>query len=359
MEFLGTKNKRILRGFVEGKKDISNNNSKYARERIGVFDTPEIKKQLLGMKKSLKEFKKYIGMAVSNVANNKGGFKPFELEFENMKGNGGGMNMNNPAVGHIGNVELKYAAPVDGGQGHLVIMDDSPNLNTILSKFYEEYARYFSDVLDVKKDAKPIKLTYEKIRVNKAIAEKKKEKDAFKGLNMSTILTVIIYCQFIVDKNPLPIPILLKIMNDGLKRAKISKSLKIVTLKQFMDFKHKKLMKYVKKMAPVCYANSVSPSSFIGRFARMLRVDEATIIESRKLANKIEKEDVFGNGIGIDNGVIAMVCVIVKMKEKGYETSMDDFFIGPHLLAKGTVESVYKKILTILPEDHGLPAKPF
>ena len=354
MEFLATKNKRILRAFIEN-KDLSNSNLKHARERISIYNTPEIRKQLLGMKKNIKEFKKFVGIAVSNVNSVKGGFKPFEFEFNNAPD---GM-QNDPAIGHIGNVELKYAAPVNGGQGHLVIQDDSPNVNTILSKFYEEYGRYFSDSIDVKKSAKAAKVTYESIRRQKAILEKKEEKDAFKGLNMSTILSVILYCQFIVDKNPLPLPILLKIMNDGLKRAKVSKSIKIVTLKQYTDFKNKKLMKYIKKVAPICYNNVVSPSSFIGRFARMLRVDEKTIIEARQLANKLEKENVFSNGIGVDNGLIAMVCVIVKMKEKGYDILETDFFIGTHLLAKGTVEALYKKILNTLPKNHNLPAKPF
>ena len=73
----------------------------------------------------------------------------------------------------------------------------------------------------------------------------------------------------------------------------------------------------------------------------------------------MEKENVFSNGIGVDNGLIAMVCVIVKMKENGYDVIESEFFIGTHLLAKGTVEALYKKILDTLPKNHGLPAKPF
>lgn len=361
MEVLAVKNRRILKGFIEG-KDISNQNAQHARERIGIYNTPDIQKQLLGMKKDIKEFKKYIGIAVSNLNVNKGGFKPFEFEFGNViNGNGvndGNNKKNNPAIGHIGNVNLKYAAPVDGGMGHLVIMNDSPHVNTIISKFYEEYGRYFSDTIDIKSVSKSIKSTYEILRLQKSTIEKRKEKDAFKGLNVSTIITVILYCRFVVDKNPMPLPILIKLMNDGLSRGRISKSIKLVTLKQYNEYKDKKLKKYIKKMAPICYNNQVSAPSFIGRFARMLRVPEKLIVDARKLADRIIKENVFGNGLGIDQGVLAIVCLIIVMKKNGFAVDQKDFFIGTHLLAKGTVESVYSKIIQKIPYDN-LPNKPF
>ena len=106
---------------------------------------------------------------------------------------------------------------------------------------------------------------YKLIREHRAKMLKVKLKDAMKGLNMNLVTGCILRCLLIKDNIGIPVPTLIRFMNEAQKRSQEKKSkvpIKLETFERYRVDTKKGIKSSIFKYLPMCY-NDVQPEQLI------------------------------------------------------------------------------------------------
>ena len=195
---------------------------------------------------------------------------------------------------------------------------------------------------------------YKKIREDRAKASKGKVKDAFKGLRTDIVVACILRCLLLRENIGIPVPFLLRIYNEALKRSQEKKVKSEITLEKFEQYRtdsRKGIRTSLYKALPNCYED-VPPELLVTFVAySILRFERKTVLKIQRLASHTWSD---GNGDFPDNTSPSMIatcalftaCVLTNMS-----VDYRIFGVSKHNIVQGysrIINSKNPRVQTIL-----------
>lgn len=206
------------------------------------------------------------------------------------------------------------------------------HVKQLVSKFYNELYKTGNDYKSQSNGVKQEYLKIKRLREKEFIKKKSKNSkttDGMRGLQMATVVCVILYCAFIFDNNPIPIPLIIYLMNETLKKGMKGFTKEKVTLKRFESYRtdsKKGIMKYIKKLLPRCYDNRTYPEDYVGLTTRRLHgFTQDQVNTARNITIELRKLKVFKEEV--PNGTIAIVGILITHIVHGLNIEKEKFGI--------------------------------
>ena len=163
---------------------------------------------------------------------------------------------------------------------------------------------------------------YRKIRNDRAKKLKGNPKDAFKGLRTQIIVACILRCLLIRERIGIPVPLLLRVFNEALKRSNEKKEREPITMEKLEKYRtdaKKGIKASLSTVIPQCYKETKPEDLVTFTGFSILRLHKEQVLKAKRIAKHSWND---GDGDFPDStspsivaiGALFVVCIMTNTK---------------------------------------------